>query len=141
DAAFEIDGKPAKLLDVSLGGFAAANAPELAAGTVVPVAVRLAIDGVDIGARMRVRMAYGDSARSGGRFIDLTAGQTAFLRYIVNWRNQATGAIGATTLLEAITRTPEPRVAPAAALPPPRRDRWWSRWLGRVLGQRRRAAE
>jgi hypothetical protein len=50
----------------------------MAPNAVVPVTVRLAIDGVDIGARMRARMIYAEAPRSGGRFIDLTPGQTAF---------------------------------------------------------------
>jgi len=134
DADFEIDGAPAKLLDLSMGGFAAANAPALAPNVVVPVTVRLAIDGVDIGSRMRARMVYVEAPRSGGRFIDLTPGQTAFLRYIVTWRGQSAGALGAATLLEAIGRTPERFPAATPALEPPgraeRRTPWWTRMFG-----------
>jgi len=143
DAALEIDGAAAKLLDLSMGGFAASNSPDLEDRTVVPVSLRLSIDGVDIGTRMRARIVYGDGARCGGRFIDLTPSQTAFLRYLVTWRNQPVGALGTTTLLDAITRTPA-RVPPADFLPlepPERRAPWWSRWFGRLLGPRRSAAE
>jgi len=69
EAGFEIDGAAAKLLDLSMGGFAVANAPVLAPNAVVPVTIRLAIDGVDISARIRARMIYADTPRSGGRFI------------------------------------------------------------------------
>ncbi len=131
-AEFEIDGANADLVDLSMGGFAAANAPDLERNAVVPVTVRLSIDGVDISTRMRARMIYTNEPRSGGRFVDLTASQTAFLRYIVTWRGQAAGALGTTTLLEAITGTPER--APAAALPDPeppaRRPSRWARWFG-----------
>lgn len=135
DAEFEINGIPAKLLDLSMGGFAAANAPTLAPNAVVPVTVRLAIDGVDISTRMRARIVYAETPRSGGRFIDLTASQTAFLRYVVTWRGQSVGALGTATLLEAITRGPErhhPTERPS--LEPPgraeRRTPWWSRMFG-----------
>jgi hypothetical protein len=135
EAEFEIDGAAAKLLDLSMGGFAAANAPALAPNAVVPVTVRLAIDGVDISTRMRARIVYAGTPRSGGRFIDLTAGQTGFLRYIVTWRGQSAGALGTATLLEAIGRAPDPfRPAEPPALEPPgraeRRTRWWSRLFG-----------
>ena len=135
EAEFEIDGTAAKLLDLSMGGFAAANAPALAPNAVVPVLVRLAIDGVDISTRMRARMVYAETPRSGGRFIDLTASQTAFLRYVVTWRGGSVGALGTATLLEAITRTPE-RYHPAErpSLEPPgraeRRTPWWTRMFG-----------
>ena len=135
EAEFEIDGVPAKLLDLSMGGFGAANAPPLAANAVVPVTVRLAIDGVEISTRMRARMIYVETPRNGGRFIDLTASQTAFLRYVVTWRGQSLGALGAATLLEAITRPPERfRRAERPSLEPPgraeRRTPWWSRMFG-----------
>ena len=101
DAEFEIDGVPAKLVDLSMGGFGATNAPMLAANAVVPVTVRLAIDRLEISTRMRARMIYVETPRNGGRFIDLTASQTAFLRYVVTWRGQSLGALGTATLLEA----------------------------------------
>src|SRR6185436_1842766 len=135
DAEFEIDGVPAKLVDLSMGGFGAANAPPLAANAVVPVTVRLAIDGVEISTRMRARMIYVETPRNGGRFIDLTASQTAFLRYVVTWRGGSVGALGTATLLEAISRTPE-RFHPAErpSLEPPGRAEnripWWSRLFG-----------
>jgi hypothetical protein len=102
------------------------------------VTLRLAIDGVDVSARMRARMVYCDdlhanAVRSGGRFVDLTASQTALLRYLVTWRGQSTGAIGTTTLLDAITRWPEQGLSAAPALPPPepeRRPGLFTRLLG-----------
>ena len=138
DAVFEIDGIAAKLIDLSMGGFAAANGPELEPRTVVPVSLRWSIDGVDIGTRMRARVIHGDGARCGGRFVDLTGEQTAFLRYVVTWRNQAVGALGTTTLLDAITRTPS-RPQAAEFLPPSepaRKTPWWSRLFGRFRPRR-----
>ncbi|MGE5271119.1 MAG: hypothetical protein ACM3JG_15770 [Thiohalocapsa sp.] len=138
DAGFEIDGAAAELLDISMGGFAAAKAPTLAPEMTVPVNLRLSIDGVDISTAMRARMIYCAEPRSGGRFIELTASQTALLRYIVTWRGQSVGALGTTTLLDAITRWPEQGLAQAPALPPVERERkgsWWSRALGWLRGR------
>lgn len=118
DAGFEMDGTAAQLLDISMGGFAAANAPQLQPDATVATALRLSVDGVEISTRMRARMIYCDTPRSGGRFIDLTASQTALLRYLVTWRGQSVGAIGTTTLLDAITRWPEQGLPSAPALPP-----------------------
>jgi hypothetical protein len=137
EADFEIDGAPATLLDISMGGFAAAKAPTLTAGASVPAMLRLTVDGVDISTRMRARVVYCDdphsnALRTGGRFIDLTASQTALLRYIVTWRGQSVGAIGTTTLLDAITRWPEQGLPAAPALPPAEpqgRPSWWARAL------------
>jgi hypothetical protein len=138
-AAIEIDGAPAKLIDLSIGGFAATNAPPKEPGAIATVGLRLSIDGIDIGTRMRARIIYCDAPRTGGRFVDLTASQTAFLRYIVTWRGGAAGSLGATALLEAIGRSP-PRETPALPLDPAsgtRRPPWWSRLLGRLrLGGR-----
>jgi hypothetical protein len=130
-AELEIDGTPGQLLDLSMGGFSASGAAPIEAGLVVPVTLRMSIDGIDIGTRMTARIVYTEAERTGGRFVDLTASQTAFLRYIVTWRGQSVGAIGTTTLLDAITRWPE-RGHPAEAtrLAPPRKTRWWSRWFG-----------
>ncbi len=143
DADFEVDGAAGKLIDLSMGGFAVANLNPLATNVVVPVVVRLSIDGVEIRTRMRARIIYTNVLRSGGRFIDLTASQTAFLRYVVTWRGRAHGALGTTTLLDAITRTPErgrsaDTPAPAGQ---PQRAPWWSRWFGRLLGPRRAATD
>jgi hypothetical protein len=133
EAEFTIDGAPSQLLDLSMGGFAAAKAPPLAPDMVVPVTLRLSIDGVDISTPMRARMVYCSELRCGGRFIDLTASQTALLRYIVTWHGQSLGALGTTTLLDAITRWPEHGLPSAPALPPfepERRTPWWSRVIG-----------
>ncbi len=143
DAEFEINGTPVQLLDISMGGFAATRAPSLASGATVSATLRLAIDGVDVSARMRARMIYCDdphanTVRSGGRFIELTASQTALLRYIVTWQGQSTGTLGTTTLLDAITRWPEQGLPAAPSLPPPEADRrpsWWSRALGWFRGR------
>jgi hypothetical protein len=138
DAGFEIDGAATHLLDLSMGGFAAAEGPQLAPGMTVPVRLQLSIDGVDISTRMRASIVYYSEPRSGGRFIDLTASQTALLRYIVTWRGQTVGALGTTTLLDAITRWPEQAAPSAPALPPvppERRQSWWSRALGWLRGR------
>jgi hypothetical protein len=76
---------------------------------------------------MAARIVYGDPQRTGGRFVDLTASQTAFLRYVVTWRGQSVGAIGTTTLLDAITRGPERTSLPGSTEP---KKGWWSRWFG-----------
>jgi hypothetical protein len=139
DAGFEIDGASAQLLDISMGGFAAAKAPPLAPERVVATVLRLSVDGVDISTRIRARMIYCDELRSGGRFIDLTASQTALLRYLVTWRGQSVGALGTTTLLDAITRWPEQGLPSAPALPPVERERrppLWTRFLGWWRGRR-----
>lgn len=140
DAEFEIDGAPAQLVDLSMGGFAAAKAPALAPNVIVPVMLRLSIDGVEVSTRMRARAIYFDdlhanALRSGGRFIDLTASQTALLRYIVTWHGQSVGALGTTTLLDAITRWPEGGLPAELRLPEPAAQKtpWWSRvrgWFG-----------
>lgn len=137
EADCEIDGAKVRLLDLSLGGLAAANAPPLQPGMVVPVRLGLAIDGVDISSRLRGRAIYALALRSGMRFVDLTASQTAMLRYLVNWRSQPAGMIATTGLLEAIGGSPErrpPAEPPAPTPPPPSRTPWWSRWFGRLLG-------
>src|SRR5205085_4200651 len=38
-AEIDIDGVPSRLVDISMGGFAAADTPPLASGTVLPVTV------------------------------------------------------------------------------------------------------
>ena len=138
DAGFEIDGAAAQLLDISMGGFAAANVPQRMPEATVATALRLSVDGVEISTRMRARIIYSDTPRSGGRFIDLTASQTALLRYLVTWRGQSVGAIGTTTLLDAITRWPEQALPSAPALPPvepERRPGLFTRLLGWVRGR------
>ncbi|HVC50681.1 MAG TPA: hypothetical protein VND87_01530 [Stellaceae bacterium] len=142
-AELTVNGAPCRLIDLSIGGFAAAGAPKLAANAVVPVTLRMNIDGIDIGTQFSARVVYASAARAAGRFIDLTAAQTAFLRYIVTWRGEAIGAIGTTNLLNAITRWPErafqPHPSTAPAAPPAERQGWWTRWFGRIplLGRRR----
>lgn len=137
-AELEVDGAPCRLVDLSIGGFAAAGTPRLAPNATVPVTLRLTIDGINIGTQFSARIVYSNDARSAGRFVDLTGAQTAFLRYIVTWRGEAIGAAGTTTLLDAITRQPE-RTLPPHPSTPPQKTGWWSRWFGRIpfLGRRR----
>jgi hypothetical protein len=139
-AEIEIDGVPCSLIDVSLGGFAASGVPDVAANTVVPVALRLTIDGIEVGTRLGARIIYANASRSSGRFIELSASQTAFLRYIVTWRGESVGAVGATTLLDTITGGPPDRPfhsAAAAGPNEPPRERWWSGLIGRGTNPRR----
>jgi hypothetical protein len=141
-ADLEIAGKPCRLIDLSIGGFAAAGADRLDPGALVPVTLRMTIDGINIGTQFSARMVYGNGARAAGRFVDLTGAQTAFLRYIVTWRGEAIGAVGTTTLLDAITRWPERAFQPhpSTVKPPAERQGFWSRLFGRIplLGWRRR---
>jgi hypothetical protein len=131
-AEIEIDGKSSRLVDLSIGGFAAADTPPLVSESVLPVTLRMTIDGIEISTRLSARIVYVQLSRVGGRFIDLTASQTAFLRYIVTWRGQSVGAIGTTTLLDAITRPDRGRSFDATDSERPQRQRWWSRWFGRL---------
>jgi hypothetical protein len=131
-AEIEIDGKPSQLVDLSMGGFAASDTPPLASDTVLPVTLRMTIDGIDISTRLTARIVYAQLSRVGGRFVDLTASQTAFLRYIVTWRGQSVGAIGTTTLLDAITRPDRGRNLDAADNTRSHGRSWWSRWFGRL---------
>jgi hypothetical protein len=142
-AELEIAGRPCRLVDLSIGGFAAAGTDKLDQGALVPVTLRMTIDGIDIGTQFSARMVYGNGARAAGRFVELTGAQTAFLRYIVTWRGEAIGAVGTTTLLDAITRWPERAFQPHPSTvkpPEPERPGFWSRLIGRIplLGRRRR---
>jgi len=73
---------------------------------VVPVTLRMTIDGIDIAPGSPARVVYGNGSRAPAALSELTAAQTAFLRYIVTWRGEAIGAVGTTTLLDAITAGP-----------------------------------
>ncbi len=142
-AELELAGKPCRLVDLSIGGFAAAGADKFDPGTLVPVTLRMTIDGINIGTQFSARMVYGNGARAAGRFVELTGAQTAFLRYIVTWRGEAIGAVGTTTLLDAITRWPERAFQPHPSTvrpPEPERPGFWSRLVSRIplLGWRRR---
>ncbi|HEX3863284.1 MAG TPA: hypothetical protein VHY35_16485 [Stellaceae bacterium] len=82
-AEFTIDSIPATLVDLSVDGFAVTNGPALVPDQIVAVVLRLSLDDADLGTLLRARMIYGDGDRSAGRFIDLNARQSAFLRYII----------------------------------------------------------
>jgi hypothetical protein len=131
----EIDGVPCTLIDVSIGGFAATGVPPFQANSIVPVTIRLTIDGIEVGTQLNARIIYVTQGRSSGRFIELTPSQTAFLRYIVTWRGESVGAVGTTTLLDAIAGGPErgfaagPSDRPDAAP----KERWWSGMIGRKV--------
>lgn len=131
-AEIEIDRASCRLVDLSMGGFAAAGVPPLSTEGIVPVTLRMTIDGIEIGTKMAARIVYSRNARIGGRFVELTPSQTAFLRYVVTWRGESVGAVGTTTLLDAITRRPERALIGDAR---PRRQGLISRWIGRLLGR------
>jgi len=131
-AEIDIDGVPSTLIDLSIGGFAVSDAPAMAANTVVPIALRMTIDGIDVGVQLSARIIYATETRTSGRFVELTASQTAFLRYLVTWRGESVGVVGTTTLLDAITGGPDRAFTSAAPdhLGEPPRERWWSGWIG-----------
>jgi hypothetical protein len=130
-AEIEIDGTPSSLIDVSIGGFAATGVADLVANTIVPVTLRLTIDGIEVGTQIHARVVYANRERASGRFIDLTPSQTAFLRYIVTWRGESVGTVGTTTLLDAITGGPLHGFPPKTAQES--RERWWHGMIGRKI--------
>lgn len=127
-AEIEINGELCSLIDISIGGFAATGIADVVANTTVPVILRLTIDGIEVGTRLNARIVYANRERLSGRFIDLTASQTAFLRYIVTWRGKSVGTVGTTTLLDAITGGADHGFAPKSANGP--RERWWAGLIG-----------
>jgi hypothetical protein len=134
-AELEIDGVPCTLIDVSIGGFAASGVPQIEPNTLVPVTIRLMIDGIEVGTQLKARVIYVTQGRSCGRFVELSLSQMAFLRYIVTWRGESMGAVGTTTLLDAIAGGPERGFPPGAgsrseAEP---KSRWWAGLIGRKV--------
>ncbi len=127
-AEIEVDGTPCTLIDISIGGFAATGIANLGANSIVPVALRLTIDGIEVGTRLNARIIYAHSERSSGRFIDVTASQTAFLRYIVTWRGESVGTVGTTTLLDAISGGPDHGFPAKSANGT--KERWWAGLIG-----------
>jgi hypothetical protein len=132
-AEFEIGGVPCTLIDVSIGGFAATGVPPIEPNAIVPVTIRLTIDGIEVGTQLTGRIVYVTQGRSAGRFIDLSPSQMAFLRYIVTWRGESVGAVGTTTLLDAIAGGRERRLPPGFEEPPgdASKSRWWAGLIGR----------
>lgn len=129
-AEIEINGNPASLVDISIGGFAASDIADVYPNTIVPVVLRLTIDGIEVGTRLHARIVYATPERVSGRFIDLTASQTAFLRYIVTWRGESVGTVGTTTLLDAITGGPLQGFPPGSSNSDAPRERWWAGLIG-----------
>jgi hypothetical protein len=127
-AEIEVNGSPCTLVDLSIGGFAATGIPNLAANTIVPANLRLTIDGIEVGTRLNARIIYSHRERTSGRFIDPTASQTAFLRYIVTWRGESVGTVGTTTLLDVITGGPGQGFA--AKPSNGSKERWWAGLIG-----------
>jgi hypothetical protein len=131
-AEIEIDGVPCTLIDVSIGGFAATGVPQVEPNALVPVTVRLTIDSIEVGTQLSARIIYVVQGRSSGRFVDLSPSQMAFLRYIVTWRGESVGAVGTTTLLDAISGGAERGFTsdPGESSDAPK-SRWWAGLIGR----------
>lgn len=134
-AEIEIGGVPCTLIDVSIGGFAASGVPPIEPNTMMPVTIRLLIDGIEVGTQLSARIAYVAHGRSAGRFIDLSPSQMAFLRYIVTWRGESIGAVGTTTLLDAIAGGAERGFASGAGdrFEPEGKSHWWAGLIGKKL--------
>jgi len=133
----EIDGVPCTLIDVSIGGFAASGVPPIQPNALVPVTIRLTIDGIEVGTQLSARIVYVTQGRSSGRFVDLSPSQMAFLRYIVTWRGESVGAVGTTTLLDAIAGSADRGFAPSSERGDPEgKSRWWAGLIGRRANPR-----
>ncbi|HWB50990.1 MAG TPA: PilZ domain-containing protein, partial [Stellaceae bacterium] len=135
-AEIEIDGVPCTLIDVSIGGFAATGVPaQLQPNTQVPVMIRLTIDGIEVGTLLQARIVYVTQGRSSGRFVEMSPSQMAFLRYVVTWRGESVGAVGTTTLLDAIAGGAERGFNPGSTgrseLEP--KSRWWAGLIGKKI--------
>ncbi|HEY2227519.1 MAG TPA: PilZ domain-containing protein, partial [Xanthobacteraceae bacterium] len=135
-ADIEIGGVPCTLIDVSIGGFAATGVPaQLQPNALVPVMIRLVIDGIEVGTQLKARIVYVTQSRSAGRFVELTPSQMAFLRYIVTWRGESVGAVGTTTLLDAIAGGGDRGFTPGATgrseFEP--KSRWWAGLIGKKI--------
>jgi hypothetical protein len=131
-AEFEIAGVPCTLIDVSIGGFAATGVTQVEPNTLVPVTIRLMIDGIEVGTQLQARIVYVTQGRSSGRFVELSPSQMAFLRYIVTWRGESIGAVGMTTLLDAIAGGPE-RGFSGDRADDASKSRWWAGLIGRKI--------
>jgi hypothetical protein len=134
-AEIEIGGVPCTLIDVSIGGFAATGVPPIEPNAMVTVMLRLVIDGIEVGTQLSARIVYVTHGRSAGRFIDLSPSQMAVLRYIVTWRGESVGAVGTTTLLDAIASGADRGFAPAAGehSDPEAKSRWWAGLIGKKV--------
>ena len=134
-AELEIAGEPCTLIDVSIGGFAATGVSQVEPNTQVPVTLRLVIDGIEVGTQLRAHIIYVTQGRSSGRFIELSPSQMAFLRYIVTWRGESIGAVGITTLLDAIAGGPERGFSAGSGdrSDDDTKSRWWAGLIGRKI--------
>ena len=131
-AELEIAGVPCTLIDVSIGGFAATGVTQVEPNTLVPATIRLMIDGIEVGTQLQARIVYVTQGRSSGRFVELSPSQMAFLRYIVTWRGESIGAVGMTTLLDAIAGGPE-RGFSGNRSDDASKSRWWAGLIGRKI--------
>lgn len=132
-AEIEIGDVPCTLIDVSIGGFAAGGVPPIEPNTLMPVTIRLLIDGIEVGTQLSARIVYVTQGRSSGRFIDLSPSQMAFLRYIVTWRGESVGAVGTTTLLDAIAGSAERGFVPGSVgrSDAHAKSHWWAGLIGK----------
>lgn len=138
-AEIEIGGVPCTLIDVSIGGFAASGVPPIEPNALMPVTIRLVIDGIEVGTQLSARIVYVTHGRSAGRFIDLSPSQMAFLRYLVTWRGESVGAVGTTTLLDAIAGGAERGFASTAGeySGPETKSHWWAGLIGKKVNRPR----
>ena len=122
-------------IDVSIGGFAASGVPPIEPNALVQVTIRLVIDGIEVGTQLSARIIYVTRGRSSGRFIDLGPSQMAFLRYVVTWRGESVGAVGTTTLLDAIAGGADRGFVPGAGerADPEAKSRWWAGLIGKKV--------
>jgi hypothetical protein len=134
-AEFEIDGVPCTLIDVSIGGFAATGVPPIEPNALVRTTLHFTIDGIEVGTQLTARMVYVTQGRSAGRFVELSPSQMAFLRYVVTWRGESVGAVGTTTLLDAIAGGRERRFSSGFGDPPEEEPKpsWWAGLIGRKV--------
>ncbi len=107
-----IAGEPAELLDLSVDGFAILGGPAVAPNTPVPITLQLGLDDDEVSTQLLARILYTDGDRSAGRFVELNAKQSAFLRYIVTSR-----AAAAATLAPPVEPLPPP-ASPSPLSPP-----------------------
>jgi hypothetical protein len=121
------------------GGFAASGVPPIEPNALMPVTIRLVIDGIEVGTQLSARIVYVTHGRSAGRFIDLSPSQMAFLRYLVTWRGESVGAVGTTTLLDAIAGGAERGFASTAGeySGPETKSHWWAGLIGKKVNRPR----
>jgi len=117
------------LVDLSVGGFIAADTPPLISDSVLPVTLRVTIGGVDISVGLTALIVYARFTGVGGRFVDLTASQSAFLRYIMTVQARTVGSSGIGPR-DAVTEHDGRRPQLTSAGAGSKGRNLWSRWFG-----------